>query len=244
MTDHDAPTVARATLWLDTSSDTSTRRADCLEDCETLAFERPSLEPATSQGTHAATAPTAPPAETLALDRGSAFAAFEASATSTFAGAGLAAATSHASDARGRWRSIVSHGIAMGVGAASMACVLMMARSDSPPRATRAHEPQAQHAAKSAASVPNARLGNEHLQAQAQPSTQGSATIEGTADATLSGAVAALARGDYATAHAQYAALAAQRPHDAALVAVATLLAGRIEARCASDGHTGVACER
>ena len=60
----------------------------------------------------------------------------------------------------------------------------------------------------------------------------------------MSGAVEALARGDYAVAHALYAALAAQRPHDAALVAVAGILADRIEARCASDGRKGLPCER
>ena len=39
MTEHDVPTVACATLWLDTSNETSTRPSECLEDCATLAFE-------------------------------------------------------------------------------------------------------------------------------------------------------------------------------------------------------------
>jgi hypothetical protein len=241
MTEHDAPTVARATLWLDTSSDTSTRRADSLEECATLAFERRSLEPAAPEAPPGAPAPSLRPAETIALDRESAFAAFEASATSTFTIAAGALATSQPKGGAGRWRSIGSHGVAMAVGAGALACVLALGRGDAPERAER---PADRPPAKQVAAIAAAQPASAPSQAHAPPSTDGSAAIKGAVDATLSGAVEALARGDYAAAHALYAALAAQRPHDAALVAVATLLNDRIEARCASDGGKGAPCER
>jgi hypothetical protein len=245
MTEHDAPTVARATLWLDTSSETSTRRADSLEECATLAFERRSLEPAAPEAPPGTPAPGLRSAETMALDRASAFAAFEASATSTFATAQCPAATSQSNGGAGRWRSIVSHGVAMAVGAGALACVLALGRGDAPPRTKRAHErPAEQPPAKQAVAVSAARPASGPPQAQVPARTDGSAAIDGATDGTLSGAVEALARGDYAAAHALYAALAVQRPHDAALVAVATILADRIEARCASDGSKGTPCER
>jgi hypothetical protein len=244
MSEHDAPTVARATLWLDTSSDTSTRRADSLEECATLAFERGSLEPAAPAAPPTVPEPALRSAKTMALDRESAFAAFEASATGTLATAQCPAITSWTGQ-RGRWRSFVSHGVATAGGAAALACVLALGRSDAPARAKRVHEHSAeQQPAKQAAAVPSAQPAGGPARAQAAASIDGSAMIDGAANATLSGAVDALARGDYAAAQALYAALAGQRPHDAALVTVASILAGRIDARCAGDASKGTACDR
>lgn len=234
MTEHDAPTVARATLWLDTSNETSTRRAECFEDCETLAFERPALEPATADVPCAPPALIAQPAVTMALDREHAFAAFEASATSTFAAMSQPAASYQAAGPRALWRSVASHVIALSVGAVSMACVLSLRPSEPAPRAAA----MAPHA--SPVSIQRVTK----AQPPATPPPSAAALQNGAVDVTLSGAVEALARGDYATAHASYAALAAQRPHDAALVAVAGILTDRIAARCASDGRKGVPCER
>jgi hypothetical protein len=123
--------------------------------------------------------------------------------------------------------------------------VLALGRSDAPARAKRVHEQSAeQQPAKQAAAVPSAQPAGGPSRAQAAASIDGRAMIDGAANATLSGAVDALARGDYAAAHALYAALAGQRPHDAALVTVASILAGRIDARCASDASKGTACDR
>ena len=234
MIEHDAPTVARATLWLDTSNETSTRRAECFEDCATLAFERPALEPATADVPSAPPASLAQPAVTMAHDRENVFAAFEASATSTFAAMSAPAATHDALGQRARWRSITSHAIAMALGAASVACVLTLRPSGPAPRAIPV--------APRASAVSSQQVAKAQPPATPPPSVD--ASRHGAVDATLSGAVEALARGNYAVAHALYAALAAQRPHDAAIAAVAGILSDRIAARCASDGRKGVACER
>jgi hypothetical protein len=225
MTEHDAPTVARATLWLDTSSETSTRRARCLEDSATLAFERPALEPATA-------APV-PATATVALDGESAFAAFEASATRTLAATDWSEAASQPLGRRKLRRSIASHALAMMIGAASVAFVLGLGRSEAPVRAERVATP-------SAVSSPPAG----DTPAQAPAITAAGGALDRTVDATLSGAVEALARGDYGAAHILYGALAVQRPHDGGLVAVAAILADRIEARCTVGGKNGAPCGR
>lgn len=216
MTEHDVPTVACATLWLDTSSQTTTRRSEHLDECATLAFERPPQPELQSD----VPARPAPPAATAVLDRAQLIAAID----------------HHVTDELGRepplarqlcarrtiTRNVATHALALIVGAALSAAWLAVPH---PQPAAALAEPPASQPAQAAPSAAKAPARQEPEPDAAAPSP--------IADASQSRAVDALARGDYVVARAQYEALARQHPNDAALSAVAALLAARASDRCA-----------
>jgi hypothetical protein len=220
MSEHEVPTVARATLWLDTSNETSTRPSECIEDCATRAFERlaePRSEPT----------PAVQPAETAVLDRSLLIAAIDQNVTDAFD-----PEPPLVRDGRARlpaWRSVATHALSVLAGVAMSAAVLAAPQ----PRQAVAHaEPRIEQPA----SAPS----------PTKPPAPPEATPPDTATvrASLSDAVDALARGDYAAARIEYEALARQRPNDAALSAVAAILAAGKSGRCTDQARKDGTCAR
>lgn len=206
MSEHDAPTLARATVWLDTSTETTTRP----DELATTVFSIASA-----------------PAATQVLDRHSLIAALDPDGTVAFepehqpirSGAERAVQVKP-------WRHIASHAFTFALGGACVLLALAARPAAAPQRvATREPPPPALHAAEAAA----------------KPSPP---EPPAPSDVSLALAVDALSRGEYAAAHAQYAALARQHPNDAALARIAARLAARSAQPCAGGDGTEVPCVR
>ena len=128
------------------------------------------------------------------------------------------------------WRIVATHALALVVGAAVSAAVLTVPR----PQPAVAHDkPRVEQSA----STPRA------TKAPTPPETPPPDDHDA-CHASLSDAVDALARGDYAAARAEYEALARQHPNDAALSAVATILAARAGGRCTEQARKDGTCAR
>lgn len=229
MSEHDAATVARATVWLDTSNETGTRPTARVDDCETLAFEAPASEPPTTVFDDS----EAPDAKAV-LDRSRACRAFAGDAT------GELEAASERRDQLARRRVIAkhvaTHALAFALGAAVLGLTLQLksARAGIPKLAQRpAHIRSAPQPPAMPASKP----------AKPKGPLQAAPALSNAPPPALGRAVDALARGDYAAASRMYGALAAARPNDAPLAAVASILASRASAAC-SEGSKDPSCER
>jgi hypothetical protein len=127
------------------------------------------------------------------------------------------------------WRGVATHALAVVIGAAISAAVLTTPH----PKPAVAHvKPRVeQHAP--AAPIPTKEASPE----APPPNTMA-------VQASLSHAVDALARGDYAAARDEYESLARQHPNDAALSAVATILAARKSGRCTEQARRDGTCAR
>jgi hypothetical protein len=225
MSEHEAPTIARATLWLDTSNETVTRSAGCLDDCATRTFERPA-----ERGSAGTTA--GQPAETAVLDRAQLIAAIDRHQTEAFQpehapGRGLRALAP-------AWKSVATHALALVVGGA-LSAALLRAQSSRPVLANA--KPRVEQRAQQ--NVPAAPSPTK-----TQSGPEGRAPSMAAVQASLSDAVDALARGDYEAARTHYEALARQHPNDAALSAVASILVARSRDRCTAQERNDGSCAR
>jgi hypothetical protein len=228
MSEHEAATIARATVWLDTSNDAPTKRGERLEAAETAsspgyAAPREDLETARY--------PRTDKRETAGLDRTSVFAAFESLETDKLDQAPLvdrrlsraARARRHAK----RWLALAACVAAL-VGAFALGRATASRPAEPSPRAVM-------HAAPSA----NAKA-PKPLE-ESKPAVELTTAKPGPADAVIAdapSAVDALARGEYGRALALYRSLADQHPNDAAFTAIVNVLGARQGARC-QDAQTG-----
>jgi hypothetical protein len=228
MSEHEAATLARATVWLDTSNDAPTKRGERLEAVETAsspAFEAP------PENLETARYPRRDEPETAVLDRTSAFAAFESLQTDRLEQAPLA----------GRWLSLANRArrhaerwlvLAACAGALAVAFALGRATASRPAKPS----PRAVvHAATSANA--NAPKPLEKSKPAVEPTAAKPAPADGL-NADTPSAVDALARGEYDRALALYRSLANQHPNDAAFTAIVKVLGARQGARC-PDAQTG-----
>lgn len=235
MGEHDAPTIARATVWLDTSNEAPTRRNERLEahdTAPTAALEAPHDEPETSRYR-----PAEPPAETMTLEARSKREArreLEARAcapTETLEQAfaleqGLVRAARPREHA-GRWLGLFG-------GAGALVAAFMIGRVTlhwqpsasyvAPPRPVRS-------AATPSASPPH----------RPEPVTPPPPRDHAPPFADAPSAVDALARGDYQGALGLYRSLAHEQPNHAAFATIVRLLAARQGRRCEA-GQEGSPC--
>jgi len=224
MTEHDAPTVARATIWLDTSSDTPTRPRDfgpSFDNQKTMALERP-------------------PLATPTFSSANAFAAFQNSGTETF---------ERAEVPRPMWlrlakqsrssRAIASLFVAALVAAAFAVGQLTASSSRSE---VIASPPRIASPPALAASATPKPVAPPAAPTPAEPTPVAQPSSKAPAHASEREAVEALARGDYPRALVFYRALADEHPHDAAFAAIERLLSDRVNAPCASGERKGGPC--
>ena len=232
--EHDAPTVARATVWLDTSNDAPTKRAERVGDRDgdggdrdgataaTVALEAAVDEVATTRYR----SPELPQTEEL-----HAMTALEPFAT---------AASDRLGPASGIERRSARAALLRRTGeraAALFACALALAGAFVLGRST--------HARPAAAAPYERRAPARASVARSSAPTAAPEPIPAaTADAPsptvdTRAAVEALASGDYDRALALYRALAGRHPNDAAFAAIVKRLGARRSARCTGEALCG-----
>lgn len=219
MSEHEAPTVARATVWLDTSNDVPTKRGERLDETETapaIELEASLDELETTRFRRGALA------ETAALDAKTSFAAF-ASVDTDVLDQTLLVEQRLARAARVRMRA--RRALALLGCVAALAAAFALGRQSASWRAQPSQPRIAAPASVTAAPRP-ARVPASSPRDRKEPVDL---------DADIPNAVEALARGDYDRALGLYTSLARQRPNDAALAAIVKLLGTRQSARCTAQ---------
>jgi hypothetical protein len=224
MNEHDAPTVARATVWLDTSNETKTRPSELSDELATTRVRmRASSQPSEHETVVLERAPAPPD---TAWDRSSVFAAFEQCTTESFARAVPTRSESvHLPMARPSPRAVA--------GSLSLAVVALafwvgqLSAPETKPTVAPRLDPADPAPQSAPAAMPDAGAAEP-----SKPATEGAADHAAPVAGSTKAAVDALARGDYPRALALYEALAAHRPHDAALALIAALLSSRAKAHC------------